>query len=320
MPTEAIVIIVILASLLVLLNILGPLIEGVFVGRYIFRKQLVRRSRDEWARGTPSDTTNYEQIMMWNDGLSWARSHEDARIEVDIVSEGYHLYGEYFDFKKDKAVIIIPGRTETLQYSYHYAKAYERVGFNVLVIDKRGHGNSDGQYEDNGELSYVDIHAWARKLEEDFGMKDVTLHGICIGASHCLFAATKPGRPENIKRVVTDGMYETFGLTFKNHMKQDKRKVFPAFYFAMLWARIKVKAHFITNGPIKQVDKLDLPILLIYSKLDVFSTPDQAKRLYEKCGSEKKTLAWFDKGGHSHVYYNNESQYERTLSEFFANN
>ena len=311
-----IVVIIVLASLLVLLNILGPLVEGIFVGKYIFKKQLYRAKRSDWARGTPSDPSNYEQVLMWNDGLSWADAHKENRTEVDIVSEGYHLFGEYFDFGSDRAVIIVPGRTETLMYSYHYAKAYQRIGYNVLVIDKRGHGNSDGQYEDNGENSYVDIHAWARLLEERFGIHHVTLHGVCIGASHCMFAATSEKRPENIKEIVTDGMYETFGVTFKNHMKQDKRQVFPAFYFAMLWARIKAKAHFITNGPIKQIGKLDLPILMIYTRLDQFSTPDQAEKLFARCESEKKKLAWFDKGGHSHVYFNNESKYEETLKDY----
>ena len=39
------------------------------------------------------------------------------------------LIGEYFDFGKDRCVIILPGRCESLMYSYYFAPPYEKGVF-----------------------------------------------------------------------------------------------------------------------------------------------------------------------------------------------
>ena len=57
--------------------------------------------------------------------------------DVHIVNEGFNLYGEYFDLGFDRAVIIVPGRMESLLYSYYFARPYQEKGFNVFVFDQR---------------------------------------------------------------------------------------------------------------------------------------------------------------------------------------
>ena len=289
---------------------------SIFLGKYLFKKHLYRPSREAWSRKEASDTNDYEQMNMWFKGLEWAEENKDYKTDVDIISDGYHLYGEYYDFKKDKTVIIVPGRTETLRYSYFYAIAYKDIGFNILVIDKRGHGDSEGCYEDGGQSSYVDLHNWARFLKEKFNVEDITLHGICIGSEHCVHAIASKDCPDNIKRIITDGMYSTFKESFKLHMKKDKRSIFPYLQMTMLWAKHYTKSNFSHNGPIYEMDKITKPFLFIYTELDEFSTPKQGKALYEKCASKDKKIVFFQSGRHSHVLYHNKERYEQEIKTF----
>ena len=172
---------------------------GFYIGRILYRSHLVRKHPEDWGRDRCSDPTNYEQFLMCNEGLEWGEENNEFVQEVDIVSEGFHLYGEFYDFKKDKTVIIVPGRTETIQYSYYFAKAYKDVGFNILVIDKRAHGKSEGMYEEGGQFSHVDLIAWAKHIHKKFNCNDITLHGICIGGSTCTFAYASNDLPEYVK-------------------------------------------------------------------------------------------------------------------------
>ena len=312
METVYLILFIVAASIIVL-YLLGQGVIGIIVGRILYFHHLVRRKPEEWGRRC-SDPDDYEQHLMWDQGLEWGKENEQYRKEVDIVSDGLHLYGEYFDFGFKKAVIIVPGRTESLCYSYYYAPGYQKAGVNVLVIDKRAHGKSEGKYEDNGEHSYVDLLAWSKFLHDEFGINDITYHGVCIGSSLCCFALAAPECPDYVKRFIADGMYETFCETFKNHMKKDRRTVFPYCYTAMLWGRKYAHADFIGNGPKKQIAKVKVPTLLIYSDLDIFSTPEQAKRLYEKCPAEDKQLYFFHEGRHSHVRFHNLDEYDSLVN------
>ena len=119
---------------------------------------------------------NAEQLEMWNRGLSWAESvgidtkgtaggvlKEYGNIsDIVIENDGFRLYGQYIDLGFDRAVIIIPGRCESLMYSYYFAKPYQEAGFNILVIDIRCHGLSTGKYDYVGIGEDSDMIAWAK--------------------------------------------------------------------------------------------------------------------------------------------------------------
>ena len=314
METTYLVLFIICASIIILFLILKPIILGFVIGNYIYKGQLVRKTPESWGRRC-SDPDDYEQHLMWDKGLEWEIENRRFKKEVSIQSDGFKLAGEYFDWGYDKAVIIVPGRTESLCYSYFYAPSYQRAKCNVLVIDKRSHGLSEGKYEDNGQHSYVDLLVWTELLHGQFGINDITYHGICIGCSLCCFALASPDCPEYVKRFINDGMYETFFITFKKHMQKEKRAIFPYCYTAMAMGLFKAKANFFTDGPKKQIKSVKVPTLFIYTDKDEFSTPDQAHRLYESCPAEKK-LCFFHKGRHSHVRYHNEEEYDALVKNW----
>ena len=316
METLFLVLMIVFASLLFLLDVVKPIVVGFIVGRILYRNHLVRKHPEDWGRDRCSDPTNYEQVLMWNDGIAWGEENKEFCTPVDIHSDGLHLFGEYYDFKKDKTVIIVPGRTETLQYSYYFARPYKELGFNILVIDKRCHGWSEGMYEDAGQYSYVDLIAWAKYIHERFGAENIALHGICIGASTCCFAYASKDLPEYVNRLIVDGVFTTFHDTFKNHMIEQHRETFPYCKTTMFWAKHYTKADLIHNGPRYLMKDITRPVLFLYSKLDLFSTPDQANELYSKCNAKKKELVWFDKGCHSHILFNNPEQYRSAIRQF----
>lgn len=289
--------------------------SSYFIIAYIvYKKTLVRYKPDMWGREC-SMQDDCEQVEMYKRAEEWRTLYSDKIAEVDIENEGFHLFGEYVDFGFDKAVIIIAGRTEGCKYSYFFAEPYKRAGYNVLVIDNRSHGLSDGKYNSLGLKEYSDIIAWGRFLHDQKSNEQVVLHGICIGSATALYALISDKCPDYIAGMVADGMYVNFRETTKNHMIEQNRPVNPCLDIIMWYFRLFTGENAVKNGPIRVIHRLKKPILFIYSKEDIYSVPEKGQLLYDTCQSEKK-LVWFDKGGHSRVRINNEQKYDDTVVEF----
>ena len=309
-----VIVLIVVGCILLILSFIY--IPPLFIAFKVYKKELVRTDRSKWNREC-SAPDNEEQLRMHNTGLDWAEPFKENIKEVKIENDGLNLVGEYFDFGCKKTAILLQGRTESLLYCYYYAKPYKDSGFNILVVDSRAHGNSDGIYNCVGLKEYKDIIKWAEYIHDSFNQEEIIIHGICIGASTALYASYYG--PDYIKGIITDGMYINFYETFKNHMIVDHRPIFPFLKEISLIMRFKAGVN-IKKGPINLIDKYNKPILFLYSKEDKFSLPAKSEILFNKCASKNKKIVWFDHGAHSHIRINNLEKYDESIKEFLKEN
>ncbi len=316
-----------MTPLTIVLIILAVLILGGLVSMFaytypiskkVYKAQLVRTDAEKWGR-VCSAPENEEQLKMWNDGIKWADQYRSLVTEVETENDGFKLYGEYFDFGADKCVIILPGRCESLIYSYYFASPYKEAGFNVLVVDTRCHGKSDGIYNTIGVKESGDVIAWSKLLNEKFGNKEVWYHGICIGTASAIFAITDKNCPDYVKGFVTEGCFVSFRETFKRHMIADKRPLFPVLDLVMLHINRYTKTNVYRDKPISAIKKIapEKRVLFLYGKKDIFSLPEKSQLLFNACSAAEKKLVWFEKGGHSHLRINNTNEYDNAIIDFF---
>ena len=313
----------------IILLVIGVLLVGGLVAmlayttpiaKRVYEEQLVRTSPEKWGR-TCSFPDDAEQVQMWNDGVAWMELNKDKITEVEIDNDGFHLVGQYFDFGAKRCVIILPGRCESLVYSYYFAPPYEKAGFNVLVIDTRCHGKSDGKYNTIGVKESRDVLAWAKLVHDTYGNEEIYFHGICIGTSAGLFALAAKDRPDYLRGLVTEGCYVSFRETFKRHMMAINRPLFPVLDLTMLLINKHTGTNVYKDKPISAIKRIDpgCRVLFLYGEKDIFSIPEKSRKLFAACASEHKKLVWFDKGGHSHLRINNTEKYDRTIIEYFEN-
>ncbi len=302
---------------IILFLVVSGILMTFLVSFIIYKTLLMRDKKDKWGRAA-SLTSDEAYLRLYNQGAEWHEAYAQFKKEVDITSDGLHLWGEYFDFGSDKAVIIIPGRMEACVYSCHYAEPYRAAGWNVLAIDSRAHGKSDGKVSSVGYKEYRDLLEWAKLLKEEHGIKKVILHGICIGSSAAMFAATDPEQPELIDGMVADGMYYRFYESFKLHMVHDHRPLFPFLLETMLFIRLISGADVIFDGPGKRIPNLKKPILFIHSEEDCFSLPERAQQMFDLCPSTQKQIKWFPKGAHSKLRVTDTEAYDKAICDFLA--
>lgn len=312
------IIVLIVIAVLALGGLVAMLCYTYPLSKRVYKTQLVRTEPDKWGR-VCSAPDNEEQLIMWETGVKWAQTHKEKIKEVHIENDGFNLYGEYFDFGAKRCVIILPGRCESLMYSYYFAPPYEKAGFNVLVVDTRCHGKSDGIYNTIGVKESRDVLAWAKFVKEEFSNEEVWFHGICIGTSSGIFAMTNENCPDYVKGFVTEGCFISFRETFKRHMIADKRPLFPVLDLVMFHINRHTGTNVYIQKPINAIKKLkpETRVLFLYGKKDIFSIPEKTQMLFDACSAKDKKLIWFDKGGHSHLRINNTEEYDNAIIEFF---
>lgn len=297
----------------ILLGILFYLFSLDYATHCICTATLTRKDKEKWGRRLSSD--DERAVRMDEIGLEWQRKYDSLKKDVHIVNDGFNLYGEYYDLGSDKTVIVLSGRTESLRYGYYFSIPYTEAGMNTLVIDSRGHGLSDGKYLTVGFEESKDVLAWARYLHENHNVKSVILHGICIGAAGGMLAITSPECPDYIDGLVTEGMFANFGESMKNHLIERKRNFFPIMWYIDFWMK-RHTGHSMLKGPIDYITKMDRPLLMIQSLKDKYSTPDNAKIMYEMCPSNEKQLVLYETGDHSMLRITDTLKYDTAVTEF----
>ena len=298
------------------------LVSGLFMwvltyfvaSHQVYISTLKRKDKNTWSRDLPSELEP-RSIFMYEQGKKWAETNKQYKCDVHVVRDGFNLYGEFYDFKSDKCVFVMSGRTESLKYGYYFAIPYAEKGYSVLVVDPRAHGLSDGEYNTVGFEESKDAIAWINYITKTFNVKSVVFHGICIGAAGSIIASTSPNCPKEVTAIVTEGMFVNFAESVKNHLIERKKPVF--IMLDLIDEQMKkYTGHSMKVGPINYIHNLNKPLLMLHSKEDIYSTPEKAVELYNKAGTTDKEIVWFAKGDHSMLRYTDTERYDNAIKAF----
>ena len=283
---------------------------------FIYNTTLRKKNGQTWTRNVP-ENVDPEQKPMYEIGINWSKENQAYKKDVHIVNNGLNLYGEYYDFGKSRCAVILSGRTESLIYGYYFAIPYAKNDCNILVIDPRGPGLSEGEINTVGFEESKDDIAWIKYIKENFNVESFILHGICIGAAGGMLALSSPDCPDCIDAIVTEGMFPRFSESIKNHLIEKRKPVLFTVGLVDLWMR-HYTGHSMKYGPINVVGSIKTPLLMLHSKEDLYSKPEFAQKLYDLSGSEYKKIVWFEHGRHSMLRITDTKLYDESITDFLA--
>ena len=285
------------------------------VAKKLFYEQWIRTDKNQFERKCSNESLDYH-LDMYNQGLAWRDKNKKFINKVKVRSDNLNLYGEFYNFGNKKSVIIIPGRSEACYYGCYYAEVFQKNHYNVLCFDPRGHGISEGKYFTLGINECHDVIEWANLLHEKYRQEEITLYGICGGATCALFTLTNENCPKYINKLITDGMFYSFFETYRQHIKERKKLVYPVIWHFFDYFKRIAKVDPYSAAPYKMIDKIDIPLLIISGEKDVFALPKYAQKLYDKATSKDKTIAFIKDARHSHVRYDNKEEFDDVVTNF----
>lgn len=286
------------------------------IARYFFCRTMMRGNakRDRTQRMAGTDWDAYIP------GIRAGRQRLDAKPREDVYimsGDGLKLHGTFFPCgDSDRAVVCFHGYTsEGLNDFSSIAGFYLEKGWNLLVVDSRAHGRSEGAYIGFGCLDRHDALLWVRYMAERLGQDcRLMLHGISMGGATVLMAAGLK-LPKQVKAVVSDcgftSAWEVFGHVLKTmyHMP-----AFPVMQIADRMARKEAGFGLDECNAREEVKKAQVPILFIHGDKDTFVPCSMVYELYNACRSPKELLV-VPGAGHAESYYKDTLGYEEAVGK-----
>lgn len=227
------------------------------------------------------------------------------------------LHSYEIDNNSDIWAIVIHGYYGKGQDMVYFAQEYYNRGYNVLVVDLRGHGQSQGDYIGMGWHDRLDIIDWANYIINKDSNSKIILHGVSMGAATVMMA-TGEVLPDNVKVAIEDCGYTSIWDEFEMQLKLlYNLPAFPALNAASAVCRIRAGYMLEEGSSVEQVKKSQTPTLFIHGDQDRFVPYEMLDVVYESANCEKQKLV-IEGAAHAVASSVNPKLYWDTIDEFIG--
>lgn len=236
---------------------------------------------------------SYDNLTLYG---KFYKSFENAPIE--IMFHGYRGSGE-----RDLSTGIIR------------AKA---CGRNVLIVDQRAHGKSEGHTISFGIKERFDCLSWINFAIEEFGSDvKIILTGISMGAATVMMASNL-SLPKNVIGILADCGYDSPRNIIKKYIYDMKLPGNLLIPFVKLGGLIFGHFNLDSTTALECVKESKVPIIFIHGECDTFVPCYMSTNLYNAC-TNKKHLVIVKNAEHGVSYLEDPETYVNELNNFFKN-
>ncbi|HEX5654150.1 MAG TPA: alpha/beta fold hydrolase [Chitinophagaceae bacterium] len=251
----------------------------------------------------PADRNIFEKTWKLFTGPRQSRSASDAEPVFSFeniqfkTAKGLSIAGWYgpADTLARGTVIFLHGITGNKSFLIDEAHECRSWGYNVLLLDLRGHGASEGSLTSIGVRETEEL-----KLAWDYiqakGEKNIYLYGVSMGAVV-------------VARAVADWKLEPAGVvldmpfaSLQSYLANKARTLgFPSqpfAFFTTFWIGIQRGYNGYRHQTTRYVKKLDCPVLMQWGARDGFVLRDETERIYEAIPGGNKKLVIYNEARH----------------------
>lgn len=239
--------------------------------------------------------------------------------EVWITSQdGLRLYGRYYAGREGAPVqLMFHGYRSAAERDFcgGLQEAIDR-GFNVLLVDQRGHGKSEGRCLTMGVMERYDCLAWAEYAAQRFGKeRPLLLYGMSMGAATVLMAAGLP-LPGSVAGIVADCGYTSPAAIIKSVLIKRGYPLFPTYFLTRLGGCIFGGFDLESASAPEAMERCKTSVLFIHGDDDHFVPCAMGQENYARCAAAHKRLLIVPTAGHGLSYMVDYDAYMTAVDEF----
>ena len=295
------------------------LLGALAVSRWVYQKAFYvpkkQKNADPYAHFGRKKDEDYRRRLY---GLvDMLKEKESEEVFTDSY-DGLRLVGHYYHLADGAPLkIIFHGwRSTYLRDCGGGAEMAWRAGYNLLLVDQRALGKSEGHTITFGIKEKYDCLSWVNYAIERFG-KDVKiiLGGVSMGAATVLMASALD-LPSNVKCISADCGYTSPEAIIRKVCREDMG--IPdslGFPFVRLGARLFGGFSIMDGGALEAVKHAKVPLMIMHGDEDDFVPFSMCHELYEAIPGQK-TLLTVAGAGHGLSYFAQTERYEQTLRAF----
>lgn len=221
------------------------------------------------------------QLHEWFDSIGSWRQLPDTTITLQNGLRSHAFYLRHPQ-AHGRTAILIHGYSHTAIYMLVYAEIYYRqMGYNVLMPDLHGQGQSEGDGVQMGWLDRLDVEQWVPVAERLLGSTDIVVHGVSMGAATTMMMSGD-ALPKSVKCFVDDCGYTSVWDEFAYELdSQFGLPEVPLMYSTSLLCKVVNGWSFGEASALRQVARCQQPMLFIHGDRDTFVPTWMVHPLYQ---------------------------------------
>ena len=237
------------------------------------------------------------------------------KTEDSLKLEGWYLNSQFDDTVKPNigTIIMFHGHGSSRSGIIKEAEAFYNIGYNVLMIDFRAHGNSDGSVCAIGYVEDKDVKA-AYNYVQAKGEKNIILYGISLGAATIMKAISDYDlKPSKLILEMPFGslMDATKGRLHIMHLPQQ-----PLATLLTFWGGAEQGFWAFDHKPWDYATKINCPVLLQWGINDPRVTEEETNHIFKNLASHNKMLIKYASSGHESLCKKETEKWMRTVTGF----
>jgi|TARA_B100000315_G_C14547537_1_gene574017 hypothetical protein len=222
----------------------------------------------------------------------WGLAYEDVTIDT---ADGIKLHGWFVPHQSSNEVLLfLHGNGGNISHRGESLRIFKRLGLNVLIIDYRGYGQSEGTPSEDG--LYEDARSAWRYLAETraYRAEQIILFGRSIGGA----VAAKLVTEQQPAKVILESTFSSARDMASSLMPLLSKIVLLRYSF----------------DSISHIGQLQAPLLMLHSPDDEIIPFELGEKLYQAANQPKQFVKL--KGDHNYGFIQSQPDYERALAKF----
>ncbi|MEM6398429.1 MAG: alpha/beta fold hydrolase [Bacteroidota bacterium] len=266
-----------------------------------------------------------------------ARLPEPEQVEIEsqdgLALFGFHISspskqssplpsGEPEGEEKANCMIIFAhGYSDNHSGTFKYSQLFDACQCDMLMINHRGHGLSEGELVTGGVLEALDFRRWHAYAMKRTGLpaSKIGWVGESWGAATILEAASGIDEPPAF--VLAESPYSSWHNAISERAVRSYGSWIQFFYpGAYLWCRLRTGEWVSDADALSAVEELEAPTIIFHSKADPDTHYTQSQEIYdaipESTPSELHLLDWGSH--HVHSVYDRPEAYRELFLAFLS--
>jgi pimeloyl-ACP methyl ester carboxylesterase len=217
----------------------------------------------------------------------------------------------------DKTVILLHGYADAKVGALAWAPPFHELGYNILALDLRAHGESGGEISSGGFWEREDVAGVINHLRTMYPdqTRQLVLFGASLGAAIAVAIAVER---TDIDAVVMESPYTDFRRAAAGHFNLLGIGLRALHHAALYLAQRLSGADLSTVNPLSLIPKSNSPLLIIQGADDPLTSPDEQLQLQQAIEKlSDGSVYWkLENGPHLMAIAAAPQEYRDKLSQF----
>lgn len=302
-------------------SVVKPLLiplTAVTAGSFLVSYRLFKYAFERVDHVPPTSKEKQKYANDYYDYVAWMKQTVSQTWTLNANSPENKVVASYIPATRPtkKTVIIAHGYKGNRETMANYVKMFHEMGFNALVPDDRGHGESSGNYINFGWLDRLDYLQWINRVIDHVGKdSDILLFGVSMGGATVEMISGET-LPPQVKALIADCGYASIREELTYLLKQQFH--LPEYPVEPLVSGINRHVLGFSLDDVsstKQLAKNNRPILFIHGGRDTYVPVKMAYENYRATKSPKQL--WIVKNAtHAESFWYNPTAYRKRVTAF----